>query len=839
MKPAWIVCLIVLLGAGLAFVSCDRTPSTPPKNLIIITVDTTRADRLGCYGYEKAQTPNLDALAKEGTRFANATSHIALTLPSHSSIFTGCYPLGHGVHDNVGFQLPPEAYTLAEHLKKNGYQTSAFIAAKVLLARFGINQGFDHFDEHLPEKKPSRNAEQVLSSAKDWFKQQKKSPFFSWIHLYDPHLPYEHPEPFLSQFSDDPYSGEIAYMDAQLGQFFYFLKQQQLYENSIIIVVGDHGESLGEHLESTHGYFAYKATTHVPMLLKPASPVKTKSVVESRVRLIDIMPTSLKLLNFEIPKSVQGNDLTPLLFDQTPSLQLSSYSEAYLPFYKYDFTPIHVFRNDEYTFVDDFQKQELYDLKNDPKEKVNIIENKPEVAKALQEKLKLLVQTYSIQQDSLMKMDAEIMNALSALGYSHNTIRDISEGKDNPSAIENVIHHDNLISAGADISQKNFELAEQKLNKTLIAYPHLQSAYENMATLYFRWGKYEQALEYLQKMVHKTPEDTLSLQKMAMCYYALKQPEKSHEMLKKILEMNPDYRDARENLWKFYLNTKHLDLLENDINACLKRNLSDEFAWFWKGNLLRNAQKWEEALACYQKASSNKEFAAKSFFEMAKIYRDSGRQPQAQEAFQKSIKLDPYDINSTVTYGALLLQLKQEETALTYFKKALTLEMEPNQAENLKNYLMYTHIEIGKKHFEKQPGLALNSLEEALQYAPKNWSILQYVIQLKMKLHQKEDAYQMVLKAISDEDIPPIEHLKMIVLLETLEKSYEALNHIMIFVQKYPKEKRGHLYLGQLSLQLQIKNQAIEGFSKFLELHPEQDATREQVEAVLKKLQGN
>ncbi len=258
------------LAAFQAAFFCSVLAAAEP-DVVIITIDTLRADRLGCYGYEKAKTPALDALAKEGLLFRNAVSHVPLTRPSHVSLFTGLYPFEHNIHDNVAPPLDPKIPTLAEVLRMRGYATGGFVASFVVNSQSGLQRGFDHYaDEFDPQKQPTQFAlnlekrgDHVYREFADWQSTVKSKPYFSWIHLYDPHFPYDPPAPYAKQFADRPYDGEIAYSDEIVSKIVKLLRP-----NTLLIVTSDHGESLGDHGENAHSYFIYDSTLHVPLLMR-------------------------------------------------------------------------------------------------------------------------------------------------------------------------------------------------------------------------------------------------------------------------------------------------------------------------------------------------------------------------------------------------------------------------------------------------------------------------------------------------------------------------------------------------------------------------------------------
>ena len=263
---------------------------SPRLNVLIISVDTLRPDRLSCYRSPHLKTPNIDALAERGSLFTRAFAHTTTTLPSHTNIFLGSTPLFHGVHDNNNFVVREEFLTLAEHLKKYGYSTGAFVAAYVLDSRFGLNQGFDTYDDSyershkLKSSSLERRAEDVVAKSLDWLRIQR-APWFLWVHCYDPHDPYDPPDPFKSRYEKNPYDGEVAYVDSVLGVFFDYLKAKDLFERTLIVFTGDHGESLGQHEEATHGIFAYNSTLWIPLIM--AFPGSGKNTISQNVGHID------------------------------------------------------------------------------------------------------------------------------------------------------------------------------------------------------------------------------------------------------------------------------------------------------------------------------------------------------------------------------------------------------------------------------------------------------------------------------------------------------------------------------------------------------------------------
>jgi arylsulfatase A-like enzyme/Tfp pilus assembly protein PilF len=377
--------LLLLAAAGLSGAGAAAAPAAPPPrpSLLLVTFDTTRADRIGCYGAKDASTPALDALAKRGVRFAEALSPAPLTLPSHATILTGRAPREHGARDNEGYRLADAQVSLAETLQGAGFATAAFVGAAVLDRVTGIGQGFAHFDDQVRVGSErwfawqERAAQQVVDATEARLA-TLKPPFFLWVHFYDPHLPYVPPEPYATRFAKRPYDGEIAYADAQLGRLLERLAARGLDRSLVVAVAGDHGESLGEHGEAAHDVFVYQATQRVPLIL--AGPgIAAGRVVEERVGLIDLAPTLAELLGLPFPEA-RGRSLVPWVRPTAPPprpREAAIYEiESVFPARAYGWAPLFGAVQGTLKFVD-APRPELYDLARDPRETTNLLDAAP------------------------------------------------------------------------------------------------------------------------------------------------------------------------------------------------------------------------------------------------------------------------------------------------------------------------------------------------------------------------------------------------------------------------------------------------------------------------------
>lgn len=386
MRKTWLLALGVAALAGLGYLVWPRSAK---PNLLFITLDTLRADRIGSYGYANASTPTLDALAARGVRFANAQAAVPLTGPSHATIFTGTYPPVHGVRDNVAFTLAARHETLAERLKRRGYRTAAFVAAYPVAQAFGLGQGFDEFHENfhevpIPGQGAERPANEVADEVIAWLAKPATGPFFAWVHFYDPHAPYTPPQPYRERFQERLYDGEIAFADAQLGRILDALKAAGRDQDTLVVAMADHGESLGEHGEQTHAMLIYEAALHVPMILAgPGVPVGR--VVADRVGAVDVLPTVVGLLGGTPPAELPGRDLRPALEGQAVA-EDALYAESLFGRLNCRWSSLRAMTQGDWKLIEGSQN-ELYNLADDPEERRDRSGDEPERAGKLRRQL--------------------------------------------------------------------------------------------------------------------------------------------------------------------------------------------------------------------------------------------------------------------------------------------------------------------------------------------------------------------------------------------------------------------------------------------------------------------
>ncbi|MDX1389051.1 MAG: sulfatase-like hydrolase/transferase, partial [Acidobacteriota bacterium] len=386
----------VILAAALAAAGCSEPVPVSELSVIVVTLDTTRADRIGAYGGTVVPTPNLDRVADEGVVFENAVSQVPLTLPAHGSIMTGRYPASHGVRHNGIYRLRGSEITLAERFAEAGFETAAVVGAYVLNAGFGIEQGFSTYDD-LPFDsyagdglgglyEAQRTADEVNAAVFDWLDRRGEGRFFLWVHYYDPHDPYDPPEKPGRTLHGSGYDREISYVDACFGDLVERLDRDGVLDRTVLVVVGDHGESLGEHYEKTHGVFLYRGAIDVPFLIRAPGLVPEGRRVSGPVELVDVAPTLMDLLGFAPLTHAQGRSLKPWIEGGSDRVEGLAYAETLFPRIEFGWSELRMVQDERYKYIE-APTPELYDLENDPGEQENLVSNEPRVAADLEARL--------------------------------------------------------------------------------------------------------------------------------------------------------------------------------------------------------------------------------------------------------------------------------------------------------------------------------------------------------------------------------------------------------------------------------------------------------------------
>ncbi|MFP4081827.1 MAG: sulfatase-like hydrolase/transferase [Candidatus Aminicenantes bacterium] len=696
-------------------------------NIILFTIDTLRADHLECYGYEEVKTPQINRLAREGILFEQNIVQAPLTLPSHSSILTGTHPLHHGVRDNGGFYLDESHITIAEVVKNRGFSTAAFVGAFVLDSRWGLDQGFDHYYDNFDLTKyervsldaVQRRGDEVLEAAYDWLEKNHQQKFFAWIHLYDPHTPYEPPEPYKSQYGGRPfglYDGEIAYVDQLMGEFRKFMEDKKLWEKTLIIFTADHGESLGEHKENAHGFFIYDSDIRVPLIIRFPEKKFQGSQIAEQVSSIDIMPTILNMMGEELPENVQGESLLPLILGKQSGNQSLAYSETYWPRYHYGWSELKSLRKGQYKFID-APRPELYDVLEDPGEIHNLISAKASLAHEMKRDLDSLIEKFSaegIEEAGPEKIDNDSLVKLQALGYigSFHTSAKEKEGKladpkdkielynqikvaqflvteekmdQAEEKIKDVLQKDPSVLEARYIlgniyaKQDQFELAIEEYKKALEVDPDYYEAIFGMALSYRRMGKHEEAIVGFKRLIAIDPRDTKPYLHLGDIYDERGELDEAMNYLKSAVEIDPEAPVFHNKLGAVYLKKNMLDQAEQEIKKALsiERSVPLLNAHFNMALLHEARGEFDLAVQEYKKEQETSPYNHKPDFNLGLLYAKTGQPDKAVPQFRSCIEKNEEFASAYVFLAKALMDRGQDlQEAANLALKGLNLELD-------------------------------------------------------------------------------------------------------------------------------------------------------------------
>jgi arylsulfatase A-like enzyme/tetratricopeptide (TPR) repeat protein len=663
-------------------------------NVVLITLDTTRADRLGSYGYAQARTPNLDALARGGVLFAQAASTSPLTQPAHSSIMTGMYPTHHGVRVNGNTALSQEQKTLAEALSEKGYQTGAFLGAFVLDGRWGLNQGFQVYDDrfdlekhkHLDLGSVQRPADKVIDAALAWLESHQRDPFFAWIHLYDPHTPYEPPEPFRSEYGPRGmaalYDGEIAFTDQQVGRVVSWLRGRGLDDKTVVVVMGDHGEGLGSHGEGTHGYFVYDYALRVPFLVATPFAELRGVRVDSQVSAVDVFPTVLRLVGIDLASEVHGRSLLPLMLNPRTETVTYAYGESMTPNLQYGWSSLHALRSSRYKLIK-APRPELFDLSADPEERTNVFDRHPAVAHDLMDKLDQLMETTGrgAPAPEEANLDKDTLERLSALGYvgapvaarTSDASKPLADPKDKLGIFAAVQQ------AGELIVKDDYRGAAAALESALREEPRMPQALLMLGTSYAELDRTEEAKAQFDLVLKDDPQSVQALIGLASLLMQEGQTDDVIALSKRTLSLDERNAQAHTLLGEVYAAEKKpaeaLPHFEKavEIQPKLTRNRLN-----LAGSLIEVEQHGRAEAMLKEIIAEHPRFPL-AHFNLGLVYEEQGRPQDARAAYAAEVAAYPLHYKARFNLGKVLFQLGDRAGSLEQMREVIRLA--PKQPE--------------------------------------------------------------------------------------------------------------------------------------------------------------
>ena len=685
-------------------------------NVLLVTLDTTRWDRIGAYGDVTAATPHLDRLASEGVLFEQAIAPAPLTLPAHSTMFTGLRPPQHGVRDNGGYVLDPRHTTLATRMKTTGRATGAFVGAFVLDAKFGLDAGFETYFDNFDLSRQrtvslgsiARTAGEVVDHALPWLEEHASQRFFTWVHFYDAHTPYEPPEPYRTRFRDRPYAGEIAYVDSQIGRLLQWLEGRSLTDRTLIVVIGDHGESLNEHGEATHGLFVYEATTRVPFIIRaPYSQARARRI-SGVVRTEDVMPTVLELVGQPVPDGIHGRSLAPLIAGASNDLNLDAYSESLYARNHYGWSELRSLRSGRFKFIAT-TRPELYDLERDPQELRNLFDERRSLADRMAQELERLSAEEAGEAAGPSTVDPETRERLAALGYIGsftNTVRKSGEKLPDPKDKIEIFNlmtsaHESKEEADSDAAivrlkkvlaqdpdildawvmlgneyarKRDFQAALQQYKRALEINPDYDLATINLAHAYRALGQYQAALLGYERYLQRDPKNALVRYQMGELYVDLAQLDRAEAAFRQALTDDTRVAAARNALGVVALKRGDLPRAEQEIRAALAQKPDVPLAHFNLALIAEQKGDLATASAEYQREIDMHANAYKAAFNLAKLREQMGDAAGQEAAYRKAIELNPRFAEGYFYLAKLYLdQGRRMEEAIALAERGLKL----------------------------------------------------------------------------------------------------------------------------------------------------------------------
>jgi choline-sulfatase len=537
---------LLLVAGGVAWFALRSVRSRPP-NVVLITLDTTRADHIGAYGYARARTPTLDGLAREGVLFERALTAAPITLPAHASLLTGSYPFVHGLRNNGNFALGESVPTLATALHDRGYRTAAFVSAFVLDRRSGLARGFDVYDDRLSlERRGDRTAAAAIAWLQSLRLTAAAPPFFLWLHLYDPHDPYTPPSPFDTEFVDRPYDGEIAFDDEMIASVLREGNRVAPGSSTIVAVVGDHGESLGEHGEATHALFVYDSTLHVPLIVSWPGRLPGGRRVSAPVRTIDVPPTLLDLAGVPPLAGAQGRTLVALMHGKDAGNVPSAYAESYFPLLYMNWAPLRSIQDGAWKFID-APTPELYDLAADMGERTNLADRLPARVSSARQALDALTGGVAGAMNE-RTLDGETAAKLASLGYVGATSagRGVPTDAPRPDPKQMIGIFNALREANAAFQDRRYQEAQRLAQKALVQDPKNAFATIVLANATRELGQCDGAIAKYREYLALVPASADAHHRIAICYARMGEVERGLQETEAALAIDPRFGDAHD-----------------------------------------------------------------------------------------------------------------------------------------------------------------------------------------------------------------------------------------------------------------------------------------------------
>jgi choline-sulfatase len=686
------ILLAVLLARSLPGLLQGRGGVRPVlAPVLLVTLDTTRADRLGCYGFRLARTPHIDRLAAEGVRCTSAAAVSPITLPSHASIFTGLYPPAHGVRDNGAYALGDEAVTLAERLRDAGYRTQAFVSALVLNRRYNLTQGFDGYDDDLwSEDEPTlfmirdrpaqRTAERAVAWLERWHREEPERPFFLWVHFFDPHHPWRVEGPELLRAAS-PYDAEITVADRGVGSILEALERLGVLDETLVVLTADHGESLGEHGEQTHGVFVYESTIHIPLLLRYPPLLPAGRAYEGPVSQVDILPTVLGALGLPGARETQGYDLMPALRGKAPPVGSTLYFESLLSEVGFGMAPLYGVRQGGHKWIR-APRPELYALKSDPRERNNLYPAQRELGARLDHELQEILDESAARSVAVQSnpMDSETEEMLMALGYlAAAGERQSMEGMDPK---DGIVLYEKMQHARHRAQGGDWDEAQRLLREVLEVTPRNVAAQNLLGYITLQGGDPHQARDHYLRSLAEDPRQSRVYGSLGAIALMLGELDEAERNFHRAVELTPAFVEALTNLG-------FVEILRGRNEA---------------------AQRW------YERAIEADTGFGRVHRRLADLYYEQEAYPEAYAHYRKAVEAAASDLHALVQAGNSVRRLGRLDEAAGYYERAAQLR--PDAWVPIYNLACLRAL-------QGQPEQALRLLEQALERGCRSRRLLE------------------------------------------------------------------------------------------------------------------
>jgi choline-sulfatase len=655
-------------------------------NVLLVTIDTVRADHVGCYGYSQIHTPTLDRLAHDGVVFERAFSQVPLTWPSHTAILTGTYPYQNGVEDFTGKPLDPQFRSVTQAFQHSGYVTGAVVSSYVLDRAWGLGRGFDFYDDAFAPDQfrtkdiglVERKAGESVSHAIEWLSKSTLThrPFFLWLHLYDPHSPYDPPEPFHTEYAHHLYDGEIAYADHELGRLIAWLGRNELYDSTLIVVLSDHGESLGEHGEQEHGFFLYDPTIRIPLTVKPPAASGLRPTrIAAPVETIAVAPTLLKLASVE--DEIQKQFTSPPLplkgiesADDRPA-----YSETFYPFNSFGWSPLHSLQTLRYHYID-APRPELYDVEADPDEKNNLASQQSATVSVFKAKLQALLarQPYQGTSDANTHMSPDTLQKLRALGYvayhspvsPQAVLAGLPDPKDKLGEFNAILSADdsiragNLAAADEELRQlqqqdpslyivpfllgenqsrrQDWQASATEFRRSLELNPNFDQAMTGLSRALYFLGNLEEARLWAQNALKENPLNYKALYQLG-AIDSRRDPASAIADYQKAIAIQGKFAPVRRDLGMLYFERQNYSDAAKELEKAAELGVDDARLFNFLGICYDRTGQLTRAVATYEKALERDSNLAEAHLNLGFTYHRLGRESLARAEYRRACEL--------------------------------------------------------------------------------------------------------------------------------------------------------------------------------------------------------